>query len=158
MSADTGLEVKAYQWLKDGDEPRNIVRYYPYSIPLICARCGVCNQSMTDHGLIDFGEAGLVVCPGDWIISTEEGNFFPCKSEIFAEYSKLKNSMEEMKFAGKVGTELLKSCGERIEALERALIWCSNTDDFQKGGNNRQGWIKICQPLLDSLRIMPDGG
>ena len=40
----------------------------------------------------------------------------------------------------------------RIEKLEDALIWCSGSEDFQKGGKARKGWLKICRPLLSSLK------
>lgn len=29
-----------------------------------------------------------------------------------------------------------------------ALIWCSGSEDFQVGGKAREGWEKICLPLL----------
>lgn len=36
----------------------------------------------------------------------------------------------------------------RIAALEDALIWCSGSEDFQAYGKAREGWLKICKPLL----------
>ncbi len=32
--------------------------------------------------------------------------------------------------------------------LRSALRWCSGTDDFQVGGKAREGWEKVCVPLL----------
>lgn len=36
----------------------------------------------------------------------------------------------------------------KLEALKDALIWCSGSDDFNEGGTAREGWLKVCQPLL----------
>ncbi|KKN06329.1 hypothetical protein LCGC14_1078250 [marine sediment metagenome] len=35
------------------------------------------------HGWLDVGEAGRIVCPGDWVITTAEGERFPCKPDLF---------------------------------------------------------------------------
>jgi hypothetical protein len=32
--------------------------------------------------------------------------------------------------------------------LQTALIWCSGSDDFQDGGKAREGWLKLCAPLI----------
>jgi hypothetical protein len=44
---------------------------------------------------------------------------------------------------------------DRIEELEaklaaavEALIWCSGSADFNEGGFAREGWLKICEPIL----------
>lgn len=37
---------------------------------------------------------------------------------------------------------------ERIAQLEDALIWCSGSNDFAPGGKAREGWERICKPLL----------
>lgn len=33
------------------------------------------------------------------------------------------------------------------KALE-ALLWCSGSADFNEGGVAREGWLKVCAPLL----------
>jgi len=38
---------------------------------------------MHDHGWIDTLEARHNVCPGDWIITGIQNEFYPCKDEIF---------------------------------------------------------------------------
>lgn len=38
-----------------------------------------------------------------------------------------------------------------IAKLEEALIWCSGSPDFGEGGQAREGWLKLCKPLLDNL-------
>jgi len=37
---------------------------------------------------------------------------------------------------------------KKEEKLIEALKWCSGSDDFQVGGKAREGWEKICLPLL----------
>ena len=40
----------------------------------------------------------------------------------------------------------------RIGKLEEALIWCSGSDDFAVGGKARKGWLKLCKPLLKTIK------
>ncbi len=37
-----------------------------------------------------------------------------------------------------------------VRKLRGALAWCSAADDFQIGGKAREGWEKLCVPLLQS--------
>ena len=47
------------------------------------------------HGWIDTPEGGHIVCPGDYIITGVQGEYYPCKPDIFAQtYEKLENSEE----------------------------------------------------------------
>ena len=89
--------VDAYQWFKNGDHPDDncetfdagkgpfqgegkIVRYYRHpEVPgdYLCTRC---LSTMHEHGWIDRGD--LVVCPGDWIITGTEGEYYPIKERI----------------------------------------------------------------------------
>ena len=50
---------------------------------------------------------------------------------------------------------LHKQAADRIEALTdklakavEALQWCSGSADFNEGGVAREGWLKVCAPLL----------
>lgn len=36
----------------------------------------------------------------------------------------------------------------RAERLEEALLWCSWSAAFNEGGVAREGWLKVCAPLL----------
>ena len=36
------------------------------------------------------------------------------------------------------------------EEYKEALQWCGGSEDFQFGGKAREGWEKICIPLLKS--------
>jgi hypothetical protein len=40
--------------------------------------------------------------------------------------------------------------GHNAELIE-ALIWCSASQDFQESGIAREGWLKLCKPLLDAF-------
>lgn len=42
-----------------------------------------CDYLMDDHGYIDTLEGGHTVCPGDYIIKGVQGEFYPCKPDIF---------------------------------------------------------------------------
>lgn len=100
------VEVAASPWLTDGDHPE--VGYWRY--PPVDPRTGEisaernaislgqirhcdtpprfaraeCTAKMHDHGFIDTLEGGHTVCPGDWIICGVQGEFYPCKPDIFA--------------------------------------------------------------------------
>lgn len=38
----------------------------------------------------------------------------------------------------------------QVNALQEALIWCSGSNDFQVGGFAREGWVKLCAPLIQA--------
>jgi len=43
-----------------------------------------------------------------------------------------------------------------MDALMTALIWCSGSDDFQVDGKAREGWLKLCAPLLQRATLKGD--
>jgi hypothetical protein len=43
-----------------------------------------------------------------------------------------------------------REAADEIERLVEALIWCSASEDFQEGGQAREGWLKLCKPLIDA--------
>lgn len=45
-----------------------------------CKKCGV---AINKHGWIDKGKASTPVCPGDWIIRDELGEYKSCKPDMF---------------------------------------------------------------------------
>ena len=93
--------VEATQWFKNGDHPEDnphtaydsegnayvsegeVVRYF--RLPDVGGKnpCKHCNDTMHNHGWIDTLEGGHVVCPGDWIITGVNGEYYPCKPDIF---------------------------------------------------------------------------
>lgn len=100
--------IEAVQWHKNGDHPLDnchevhpdpesatqfesflsegeVVGYYRHPDVHGQAQCGGCGRIMNDHGWIDTLEGGLIVCPGDWIITGVAGEVYPCKPEIFAQ-------------------------------------------------------------------------
>ena len=59
--------ISASQWFREGDHHR--VRAH---------------DKLPSLGWIDTLEGGHIVSPGDWIIRGVEGEFYPCKPDIFA--------------------------------------------------------------------------
>lgn len=50
-----------------------VVRLYRHPDVPGTTQCSVCSRIMSDHGWIDQGGDGLVVCPGDFIIDNDDG-------------------------------------------------------------------------------------
>lgn len=74
--------VEAKQWHEAGEHSE--VR--PFSRDeetgkLVCGKCRT--HRMDAHGWIDTLEGGHIVCPGDWIIKGVQGEYYPCKPDIF---------------------------------------------------------------------------
>jgi hypothetical protein len=44
--------------------------------------------------------------------------------------------------------DILFEAADRIEELQAALLWCGGSADFGPEGQAREGWKKICVPLL----------
>ncbi len=70
-------ERKANGW--EGD----IVRYYRNPDDEGTRKCTHCGDIMHNHGWIDTLEGGHNVCPGDYIIRGIQGEYYPCKPDIF---------------------------------------------------------------------------
>ena len=47
--------------------------------------------------------------------------------------------------------EEVQQLRDQIAKLKEALIWCSGSADFGDGGQAREGWLKVCEPLLHDL-------
>jgi hypothetical protein len=60
-----------------------VVRYYRNPEDDGAGLCHHCLAKKHDHGWIDTLEGGHIVCPGDWIIRGVQGEFYPCKPDIF---------------------------------------------------------------------------
>lgn len=83
--------IQAHQWFKNGDHPEDggpktegdVVRYFRHPNVAGKRKCKHCQMIMNRHGWIDTLEGGHTVCPGDWIIKGVEGEFYPCKPDIF---------------------------------------------------------------------------
>lgn len=90
------IVIEATQWFKNGDHPQDdngklymgegmVVRYYRNPIGDGHEECQYCKNIMHDHGWIDTLEGKHIVCVGDWIITGVNGEFYPCKPDIFSE-------------------------------------------------------------------------
>ena len=44
---------------------------------------------------------------------------------------------------------LLQAVSEERDEMREALIWCGGCTVFGPGGQAREGWIRIVQPLLE---------
>jgi hypothetical protein len=92
--------VEATQWWTNGDHPEDncpmlrkgaelirgegrVVRYFrrpDIEGTRFCARCGI---QMHDHGWLDTGGVGRIVCPGDWVVTFPDGQRFALKTAVF---------------------------------------------------------------------------
>ena len=95
------IVIDAAQWWVNGDHPEDypvlmhdkearehggegdVVRYYRRPDIPADKTCQHCGRIMEKHGWIDTLEGGHTVCPGDWIITGVNGEFYPCKPDIF---------------------------------------------------------------------------
>jgi hypothetical protein len=101
--------IEAVQWFTNGDHPEDhlgigegpftqmdlekyceyletegrVVRYYRHPSGNGEDVCDKCGKLMSEHGWIDTLEGGHIVCVGDWIITGVQGEFCPCKPDIF---------------------------------------------------------------------------
>lgn len=86
------LMLDASEWEKNGDHPEDgpeqvegkVVRYFRRPDVSGDDRCDFCDWTMSAHGWIDSGKDGETVCPGDWIVTEEDGSFFPVHADDFA--------------------------------------------------------------------------
>lgn len=99
LSKETLVEVS--QWRKNGDHPEDacetftaedgvpfkgegkVVRYFRHPGVKGDRQCALCGEIMHNHGWIDSGERGRIVCPGDIIVKTSEGHYVPYKPSAF---------------------------------------------------------------------------
>ncbi len=80
--------IESVQWFVNGDhakvsewecdcntQPQNIKNAYDS----VCK----CGATMRSHGRVATLEGHHIVCPKDWIIKGVQGEFYPCKPDIF---------------------------------------------------------------------------
>jgi hypothetical protein len=89
--------IEANQWFQNGDHPKDdthqmpegwlteghIVRRFNRPDKSGDSLCEKCGKTMQAHGWVDTLEGGHIVCPGDFIIEGVQGEFYPCKPDIF---------------------------------------------------------------------------
>lgn len=79
---------EATRWWMNGDHPLDGERIYEGKVVRYFRRpdvpdsmvCQQCQSIMKHHGWID---DGLIVCPGDWVITTPKGKYLVCNNEVF---------------------------------------------------------------------------
>ena len=93
--------LDAYQWFKNGDHPHDrcdmlringrdvlndgsVVRRYYGVWGEHIGQCLVCGTAYNDHGKVHTPSGEQTVCPGDWIITGLEGEYYPLKPAVFA--------------------------------------------------------------------------
>lgn len=77
------IEVEAVQWncWAEG-HPAVELRHIGIAgdDPLYCSHC----RSLTnDHGSVMTKQGYVLVCPGDFLITTVDGETYPCKPDVF---------------------------------------------------------------------------
>ena len=76
--------VEAQQWWsrlsQENKELNKIVKEGMDDSKRPCEKCG---EGICRHGWIETLEGGHIVCPGDWIIKGVNGEYYPCKPDIF---------------------------------------------------------------------------
>lgn len=98
-------EVDAVQWFKHGDHPKDHhpigtgdpVRYdeYVYNTPgkvvkpivtpyKSTFKCVLCHKHLESHGRLKTPEGKLLVCPGNWIVTTKDGTVFSYDSFVIS--------------------------------------------------------------------------
>lgn len=97
------VTIEANRWHKNGDHPEDaplrpfedtgviptkmreglVVRYFRHPDVDGWSACKHCGTIMHEHGWIDTRGGGHTVCPGDWIVTGQTGEHYPCKPDIF---------------------------------------------------------------------------
>lgn len=93
--------VQAAQWWKNGDHPKDgtdrftdgpykgellegkVVRYFRRPDVPGGSNCPDCNQLYHNHGWIDSGDSGRAVCPGDVVVTKDDGTYEVLKEAVF---------------------------------------------------------------------------
>jgi len=100
------IVIDAVQWFTNGDHPADcvgelvedlvsgemfkkiegaVVRFFRHPDYPSTQKHELCDHIWHIHGWIDTLEGGRTVCPGDWIITGIQGEYYPCKANIFAD-------------------------------------------------------------------------
>ena len=86
-------EVTAVRWFANGDHPLDggdpdkegkVVRRYRHPMHVGSSPCIECGLALDSHGWIDGGHEGWKVCPGDWVVTTLDGDIGAVKPDVFA--------------------------------------------------------------------------
>jgi len=72
--------VEANQWFRMGNDPAVKPYKTSYRNNSVCPDC---NNRMNLHGWVDGLAGGIMVCPGDFVVTCSEGKYWPYKPETF---------------------------------------------------------------------------
>lgn len=75
--------ILAEQWFKPEDVPEANIKQWPLTAD--SKLCKYCGHQMKEHGECPTLEGVHIVCPGDYIIRGIQGEYYPCKPDIFEE-------------------------------------------------------------------------
>ncbi len=90
-----------HRWWRNGDHPHDgvgeqatdpiiatgtytrvegqVVRYFRHPDHPGDVEHADCGRTWNDHGWIDDADGGVTVCPGDWVVTGEDGRYFTRK-------------------------------------------------------------------------------
>lgn len=81
---------------------------------------------------------------------------FITKNSITKRWAKQREAVDEAVLElSEERSQAPQGANELILKMQEALIWCSASEDFAPGGKAREGWEKMCKPLLDELPFPP---
>ena len=72
--------IQAEQWFQIGDAEEAQIEAWGVREADKCDKCG---HPLETHGKCPTLEGHHIVCPGDFIIKGVQGEFYPCKPDIF---------------------------------------------------------------------------
>lgn len=58
------------------------------------------------------------------------------------------DEIERLRAEGAKHVDEINYLWEETDKLRDALSWCSGSPDFGDGGDAREGWLLLCEPLL----------
>jgi len=73
--------IEAFRWYHN-DRPLYETHVHDYRVSF-GGTCRICGRLLAEHGWIPTPEGGLLVCPGDWVITDADGSHHPCKPDLF---------------------------------------------------------------------------
>jgi len=80
------IEAEKFLGLDKAHEENGVVsqaNVSRYSLSVV--HCKKCEQAFSKHGAVETLEGEHIVCPGDMMIKGVAGEFYPVKSDIFAQ-------------------------------------------------------------------------
>lgn len=85
VHGDPTAHVWTAEFRKANDWEGEVVRYFrsPSRKKARFSMCKKCNNTLRVHGWLDEGDEGFMVCPGDWIVTSDNGYLVPMHPSLF---------------------------------------------------------------------------